>query len=55
MLVNCCLAQQQGLEFCLIISVNKQKKHSLLKGFFSLEIFEIASWLNLVCEILAFL
>lgn len=53
--VNCSLAQQQGLKFCLIISVNKQNEHSFLKPFSSLEIFEIGCWLNLVCECLAFL
>lgn len=53
--VNCSLAQQQGLKFCLIISVNKQNEHSFLKDFFSLEMFEIGCWLHLVCECLAFL
>lgn len=52
--VNCSLAQQQGLKFCLIISVNKQNEHSFLKDFFSLEI-EIGCWLNVVWEYLAFL
>lgn len=54
MLVKCSLAQQQGLKG-LIISVNKQNKHSFLKGFFSLEIFVIVCWLISVCETLAFL
>lgn len=48
--VNCSLAQQQGLKFCLIISVNNQNEHSFLKDFFSLKIFEIGFWLYLVCE-----